>query len=106
MSDATLVDSNILLRMLQPLHTQYALAGAAVASLRQQRFELCIVPQNLVEFWSVATRPLENNGIGLTPGFASDQLRNLRNLFRLLEGASGIAEQWEVLVCYKESCSR
>jgi len=37
--------------------------SAAVAGLRQRNIDLCIVPQNLVEFWAVATRPVANNGL-------------------------------------------
>jgi predicted nucleic-acid-binding protein len=64
---ATLVDTDVLLRLLQPQHPQYSTAAKAVAELRQQRVDLCIAPQNLVEFWVVATRPVANNGLGMSP---------------------------------------
>ncbi len=28
--------------------------------------EPSVIPQNIIEFWAVATRPLANNGLGLT----------------------------------------
>ena len=37
----------------------------AVALLRAQGHTLCLVPQNLYEFWVVCTRPLANNGYKL-----------------------------------------
>src|ERR1022692_2783049 len=53
---AALIDTNILLRLLQPQHSQSSIAATAVAELCEQRADLCIAPQNLVEFWVVATR--------------------------------------------------
>ena len=94
---ATLVDTNVLLRLLQPQHPQYSTAAKAVAELRQQRVDLCIAPQNLVEFWVVATRPVANNGLGMLPLTIAGELRVLNGLFRLLEGKPGVAGAWERL---------
>jgi hypothetical protein len=77
MDGFALVDTNVLLR------------------LRQQGIDLCIVPQNLVEFWAVATRPVASNGLGMSPLAIAGEMRGLRNLFRLLEDTSGISHAWE-----------
>jgi len=61
----TLVDTNILLRSLQPAHHHYAIAHNAIAKLRRED-SLCIAAQNLVEFWAVVTRPIQENGLGMT----------------------------------------
>ncbi|MFN6495972.1 MAG: hypothetical protein RMX65_002850 [Nostoc sp. DedQUE01] len=45
------------------MHTD---ARRAFVTLRKQNEKLCIIPQNLIEFWVVATRPLASNGLGLT----------------------------------------
>jgi predicted nucleic acid-binding protein len=94
----TLVDTNVLLRLLQPQHRQYSIASAAVAELRKQQADLCIAPQNLVEFWTVATRPPINNGLAMSPLAIASEVRSLDGLFRLLEGRSGVAAAWEQLV--------
>jgi predicted nucleic acid-binding protein len=94
----TLIDTNVLLRLLQPRHPQYSTAAAAVAELRKQRADLCVAPQNLVEFWVVATRPAVNNGLGMSPLMIAGELRALNGLFRLLEGKPGVAGAWEMLV--------
>jgi len=94
----TLVDTNVLLRLLQPEHPQCAVASMALAALRRQESELCIARQNLVEFWVVATRPIAENGLGMSPLMTAGEVRVLRDLFRVLEGKSGIAEAWEKLV--------
>ena len=94
----TLVDTNVLLQLLQPEHPQYPIASMALAGLRRQESDLCIARQNLVEFWAVATRPLAENGLGMSPVATAGEVRVLHDLFRVLEGKSGIAEAWEKLV--------
>jgi predicted nucleic acid-binding protein len=81
---AVLVDSNILLRSLHPGHPHFAIAENSVAALRLRNETLCIAPQILVEFWAVATRPRDDNGLGLAPDRAAAELVSLRRLFRLL----------------------
>jgi predicted nucleic acid-binding protein len=95
---ATLVDTNVLLRLLQPSHYQYGMADAALAGLRKEQADLCIAPQNLVEVWVVATRPVEKNGLGMSPLRIAAEIQAIRGLFRLLEGKAGIVREWEELV--------
>jgi hypothetical protein len=85
----TFVDTNILLRLLQPEHAQYATDSMAPAALRRQKSDLCIARQNLVEFWVVSTRPVTENGPGMSPPMAAGEVRVLRDLFRILEGSQG-----------------
>src|SRR5580704_12548116 len=72
---ATLIDTNVLLRLLQPQYTQYSIATAAVSELRRRRADLCVATQNLVEFWAVATRPVVTNGLGMSPLTIAGELR-------------------------------
>jgi predicted nucleic acid-binding protein len=94
----TLVDTNVLLRLLQPEHPHYEIASLALAGLRRQKSDLCIARQNLVEFWVVATRRVAENGLGMSPLMTAGEIRVLRDLFRVLEGKSGIADDWEEIV--------
>jgi predicted nucleic acid-binding protein len=97
--DAALVDSNILLRLSQPEHADYLIASAAVDELLIENVDLCVVPQNLVEFWAVATRPsASRGGLGMKLDAVDRELNRLRSLFHLLEGAAGIADSWQRLV--------
>ncbi len=94
--DAALVDSNILLRLSQPEHADYLIASAAVDELLIENVDLCVVPQNLVEFWAVATRPSASRGwLGMKLDAVDRELNRLRSLFHLLEGAAGIADSWQ-----------
>jgi predicted nucleic acid-binding protein len=94
---AVLVDTNVLLRLLQPRNPQAPIAERAVDSLRRRGEILCLASQNLVEFWAVATRQLTENGLGLTIEQAAAELNALRLFFTLLPEAPLQAE-WERLI--------
>jgi predicted nucleic acid-binding protein len=98
MPSPVLADSNILLRVAQPSHAHHAVALAALDKLLAQNFDLCIVMQNLVEFWAVATRPVASRGLGMSSAIALNEMRKLRSIFYLLDGAVGIADVWTKLV--------
>jgi predicted nucleic acid-binding protein len=99
---AYLLDTNILLRWTQPLDPQHALAVKAVLQLREREEELCIVPQNLVEFWNVATRPVERNGFGLTPQQADAEVQRLEQLLPVKLDVPQIHAEWRRLVVEAE----
>jgi predicted nucleic acid-binding protein len=94
---AVLLDTNILLRILQPHSAHAHIAERALATLRNRNEELHIATQNLVEFWAVATRPAHENGLGFFVEQAMSQVLGLKRLFILLPEASLQAE-WERLV--------
>ena len=95
---ATLIDTNVLLRLTQPHHPHCALAERAVATLRSRNETLHITPQNLIEFWAVATRPAGGNGLGMTVEVAAGELAALKRLFSLLPETALVFEEWERLV--------
>ena len=96
---ATLVDTNILLRSIQPHHPHYALVEKAFALLRARRESLFVAVQNLIEFWAVATRPLgSENGLGMTTEAATRELAAIKDLFPILPEPASIFEEWESLV--------
>src|ERR1700733_8168470 len=84
-----LVDTSVLIRTLQPHHSLYASADAAVRLLPVRGWKLHVVPQNLIELWVVATRPVGENGLGMTPAKASAEL---------LPETPAIYPAWETLV--------
>jgi predicted nucleic acid-binding protein len=93
-----LIDTSTLLRTLQLRHPQYETATRALEILPQQGHALHIVPQNLVELWAVATRPLSYNGLGLTISAALAELDRLKRMFLLLPETPAIYPAWEALV--------
>lgn len=60
--------------------------------------KLYVVPQNLVEFWNVCTRPLDRNGLGRTTTEAGAEIHRLKSLFPLLLDTPLIYLEWERLV--------
>jgi hypothetical protein len=68
-----LVDTNLLLRIAQPSHPMYVDASRSLATIAGRGDQLGIIPQNLIEFWVVATRPIADNGLGISPANAADE---------------------------------
>jgi predicted nucleic acid-binding protein len=93
-----LTDTNILLRSLQTSVARYSVVDNALDQLRQKREVLCVAPQNLVEFWSVATRPLGENGLGMTPSRAAMEITAIVRLFHLLPYTTEVLETWRRIV--------
>ena len=93
-----LVDTNVLLRIVHPSHPMYADAERAVRLLLARGEELCIIPQNPIEFWAVATRPLADNGLGLTVAQTAREVSKLKLLLKLHPDTPAIFSEWENLV--------
>ncbi|MFN7525880.1 MAG: type II toxin-antitoxin system VapC family toxin [Dolichospermum sp.] len=93
-----LVDTNILLRLVQkniPMHLD---TQRAILKLKKQGEFLCIIPQNIIEFWAVATRPLDKNGLGLSITQAEEESEKLKKIFILELDTPQIFTEWESLV--------
>lgn len=95
---AFLVDTNVLLRSVEPSHPMYGNASNAMNILLRRGERLCIVPQNLIEFWNVYTRPTQRNGLGHTEKEAEAEINRLKTIFPLLLDSEGIYQEWERLV--------
>lgn len=99
-----LIDTNVLVRLAQPKNPQQREADKALKLLRRQAESLMVIPQNLIEFWAVATRPAINNGLNLTIDQSAAQIRNLKALLTLMPDTPEIFSEWERIVLqYKVS---
>jgi predicted nucleic acid-binding protein len=67
---AYLIDTGVLLRLVNVHDSRHQVADLAVRKLISQSEALCIATQNIAEFCNVATRPLANNGLGWSPSSA------------------------------------
>lgn len=92
-----LVDTNFLLRLVQNTSPSHQDALNAYLKLRSQE-ALLIVPQNIIEFWAVVTRPTNANGLGLSIERAAQQLSRMKRLFTLQADVPEILSIWEQLV--------
>ncbi|NJR52341.1 MAG: type II toxin-antitoxin system VapC family toxin [Leptolyngbyaceae cyanobacterium CSU_1_3] len=93
-----LVDTNILLRNVEREHPMHHDAATAILNLMQRGNRLCVIPQNLIEFWNVATRPAERNGLGYSLKRVEQEIQELKAFFRLLPDQPDIYPTWEALV--------
>jgi len=93
-----LIDTSALLRTLQVRHTQYETVARALETLPRRGYDLHLVPQNLFELWVVATRPVAQNGLGLSVPKATSELMRRKSMFTLLPDTPAIYPVWENLV--------
>ncbi len=103
---AYLIDTNILLRADTPADTQYTTAASALARLEVQGERLCICSTILAEYWSVATRPAANNGMGLTPQQAGMDVDEFLQAFEMLPDDPAVFASWLDLVRTYAVCGK
>ncbi len=93
-----LPDTNIVLRLVNKNDPLHQIVFQAIEKLEQSGEEIVIVPQILVEFWTVATRPVISNGFGMTIAEAEQELESVQKLFTLLPENKTIFDEWKMLV--------
>ena len=94
-----LVDSGILLRLLDPSDLQYATIRGAVSVLRSRGDTLVTAAQNAAEFWNVCTRPpTARGGFGLSIAEVDRRLRVIERLFRIVADGPAVYQAWRGLV--------
>ncbi len=93
-----LVDTNILLRSAQPNHPLSSQATCAVSKLLRQNDSVFFCAQNIAEFWNVATRPTDRNGLGLSPEEVLNEITSVEDSLSLLPDVPTIYPAWKRLV--------
>jgi predicted nucleic acid-binding protein len=93
-----LLDTNILLRLSNPMDAQHELVTSAVVILLERADECYLTVQVLIELWVVATRPVDVNGLGWAIAKTREMIDQLLQRFPLLEEVSDILPTWLNLV--------
>jgi len=93
-----LIDTNILLRSVQPSHPMHAGAVRALEVLMKREEALVVALQNVAEFWNAATRPLVNNGLGFTIEEAQEELTRIEGFFQILSENPASYAIWKTLL--------
>ena len=93
-----LADTNLLLRLADPASLQHSIATQSLAGLLARSDEVFLTPQNFIEFWAVATRPVEANGFGWTSERTAKEVADLQARFPLLSDSPEIFTRWLELV--------
>src|SRR3954463_16759059 len=89
-----LLDTGILLRLIDKKDANHALVENAVDTLVIRRDELLITTQNIAELWNVATRPTANNGLALTSSsIAKLYDETVRPICQVLPETSSLANE-------------
>ena len=92
------VDTNILARSVQENHPMHMVAKESVKVLLGRGEEVYGLAQNLYEFWVAATRPLEQNGLGLSAAQAQMHLVEFETTLVPVPDVSDIYPEWKRLV--------
>ena len=93
-----LLDTNILIRSTQPTDPNYQAAVDAVTNLHALGNELCLVPQNLYEFWVVSTRPVAQNGRGKSTDEVAVEFAFFESRFTIPPDDPAVFAEWKKLV--------
>jgi predicted nucleic acid-binding protein len=93
-----LLDTNILLRSIEPGHPHHREAADATDILAKQGQTLCLVPQVFYEYWVVSTRPVAQNGRGKTPDEVLAEFAFFESHFTVLPDTQAVFDQWKQLV--------
>ena len=98
------VDTNVLLRWVQPVDIEYSAAKLAVKHLESAGCDLYYTSQIFAEFCNVLTRPSRNNGYGLTPTQAQERAIEIEAAIRILPDHPAIhRESRRILVIHNIS---
>jgi len=93
-----LVDTNVLLRSIQIQHAQSALATHSMAAMTARGMKLVLAAQSIYEFWVVATRPPQQNGLGLPIDTVHQIVTKLRAEFEILHDSASAMDRWLQLI--------
>jgi predicted nucleic acid-binding protein len=93
-----LADTNVIVRWVLPHDPLSSTAVGAVDRLLREGHEVSVGHQNLVEFWAVATRPAEVNGLGMSPARAADEVDKIQQFFPTLPDQAEVYGHWRELV--------
>jgi predicted nucleic acid-binding protein len=92
------LDANVLLRIADPGAAQHLTAISAVNSLAKLGLTPRTIPQSIFEFWVVATRPIEKNGLGLSISDCEKTSVDMIATFPLINDHSSLVQEWLELV--------
>lgn len=93
-----LIDSNVLLVVSNSDSDDRNSAWGSLAALGESDAVLWLSPQNLIEFWAVATRPRTSNGLEWETTRAADAIRGFLEHFRLAADDARVFDVWMDLV--------
>lgn len=95
---AVLVDTNILIFSIQPGHVWQEASKRAIKEVLTAGDSVCVLPQNVAEFWNVCTRPADKNGLGLSSTETEERLKHLETILTVLHDTPAVHAHWRKLI--------
>jgi len=95
---AYLVDTNVMWRRFHAADPAYPTVKQEIDKLLLVGENVCITAQNLIEFQSLATRPVGANGLGYSVSEASRMADEMVDMFSFLPDTPAIYRHWRQLI--------
>ena len=92
-----LTDTNFLIRVRDADDPRHTMCVQALQRLQAGENEVCVCAQVLIEYWVVATRPRDVNGLGLRSEDVEADLREIDEIFVTLPEPPDMAVRWRLL---------
>ncbi|MBI2843749.1 MAG: type II toxin-antitoxin system VapC family toxin [Armatimonadetes bacterium] len=93
-----LLDTNVLVRLFDLNDPRNPEIAATLDTLTTNNTKVYVCAQVLIEYWVVATRPRESNGLGFSAIEADRYLGEIETLFDYLSDPTDILRRWRTLV--------
>jgi predicted nucleic acid-binding protein len=94
----TLIDTGVLLRAFDARDQHYPSIRQTLRKLVDENERLTVTVQNMAEFWNVATRPSENNGLGLSAERVKRRLALIERFCEVLAEDTVSYQHWKRVV--------
>jgi predicted nucleic acid-binding protein len=101
-----LIDTNLLLRIADTGAASHSVAISVIEKLLADGHPLYLTAQNIIEFWSVATRPVTSNGLGWDCQVAANASNQFLSQFSFLEDNPTVFNLWFSLVSVERIAGR
>ena len=88
------LDTNVVLRLVHAAAPEHAACQRAVINLVGRGCQIVVPTQVIIEFWVVATRPTNVNGLGWSPSAARDKVDELLTRIQVLPEPADVFRTW------------
>ena len=95
---AVFVDTNVLIFSVQNGHPWLEASIIAIEQFLAADDQVCVLPQNIAEFWNVCTRPVDRNGLGLSPDETEERLKGIDMILTVLHDSAAVYARWRQLL--------
>ena len=96
------IDSSVIVRAFNRASVDYSTSLNFFEKARRAQIELITFPQNLAEFWAVATRPIESNALGHCVQDTARRVALIERFGQVLSEHPQAYQRWKQLVTAHE----